>query len=111
MGLTSDRDGVDNPMTELLAPYCEIIKVKSEWACKRCGKSIYEGNYCLGSGWTKYCISCAVYSIKSIEEREEKRQKAWDKALVKVKKQLNSNYQSYLDHNALRKIRKMANGS
>lgn len=36
-----------------------ISKIRNKCHCFKCKKSIPSGTYCVGRGWTKFCLECS----------------------------------------------------
>lgn len=77
-----------------------IIKSRIGWRCSKCGSKINIGNYCWGSGYSKFCINCGLgicdNMVKTLKEMDE---------LVKIQKaECIKNKEEYLTNNMVENL-------
>lgn len=72
-----------------------LTKIRLDASCSMCQKTIKKGCYCLGKGYTKYCLDCSPKLI----DNAVKSMKGYITTLNKLKIILKNNTTEYMRHN------------
>jgi hypothetical protein len=72
-----------------------LNKIRLDSTCKICQKTIKKGCYCLGKGYSKYCLDCSPKLI----DNAVKSMKGYTITLKKLKANLENNKTEYMRHN------------